>query len=131
MLAGATGPYSTHINGSYNPTDEVNNGATVYQKSEDRDVWLEYFAGKWQVKPTSGRNKNVCWASQRCDLPASPEGCTGAWEVAVESSLWEPQESLRVEVEVLLTPEVSTHSLPLSTPREYPTIWFCCASVLL
>ena len=48
-LQGATGLYAAKINGLYEPTAEIVNNASVYQKVGDADKWIEYVDGQWWV----------------------------------------------------------------------------------
>jgi hypothetical protein len=102
-LAGATGDRATYVNGVYEPTSEVSSGkVTVYRKVGDAGRWLEYHAdaGRWQVKPTAHKGKDMCWAS--CAVPANclPEKCpVGQWQVQDDGSgTFVPQASVTVSV---------------------------------
>ena len=54
-ITGATGTYAGYINGTFKPTEEMCDNATVYAKVDDPSKWLEYNASsqQWQVKSTS------------------------------------------------------------------------------
>lgn len=107
-ISGVTGCYACIINGNYDPVDESVNDSIVYQKRESPDTWVEYYEGRWQVKPFAARTKNIAWAEVSLDRFVSLHRCyEQTWAVAVGKDMWEEQPSLRV---VLIPPEVSKYT---------------------
>jgi len=82
-IRGATKPV-VHINGVYEPTDEVWHAWPVYRKKGCDTHYLEYHApsSSWQVKPASVRGTKRCWAYLQADNVA-PEQAMKAWVVIV------------------------------------------------
>jgi hypothetical protein len=89
-IRGATGEFSSQINGIFNPIKEIDkignpilcDGKPVYMKADGSDSCIEYnlMAGSWQVKPTHARGNCVAWAS--ISSAGSIESCnTGIWLV--------------------------------------------------
>lgn len=53
------------LNGHYAPTEEMHGGVSVYQKTDNPDIWLEFGGGgknSWQLKGTSGKGTAANWA---------------------------------------------------------------------
>ena len=56
------------MNGTFEPTEAVQNGMPVYAKKGDGDTWMELVNGKsgyrWYIKPTKekGPESSVCFA---------------------------------------------------------------------
>lgn len=96
LISGATGSNADNINGNYDPSEEVSNGVAVYKKRGGSDCCLEYYGSVWQLKPTSGKGKNVAWATLHCNPVVSPEKCVSTWHVSVGGSVWESQLSVTV-----------------------------------
>jgi len=84
-IQGVTGPKGSYVNGSYKPTDEISNGATVYSKVGDTDKWMEYQSNQtWAIKRTSRKGTTVCWAYVACNPLRAVEECTQVeWMVSV------------------------------------------------
>lgn len=69
-ISGATGTREHRVNGTFEPTEEVQNGMPVYMKKGDDDTWIELVSVKssadyrWYIKPTKekGPNSSVCYA---------------------------------------------------------------------
>jgi hypothetical protein len=86
-VAGVTGLHAASVNGLYELTSErsAEGTMTMYRKVGDGDTWLEYHAPskwQWQVKPGSGKGRDMAWAC--CAVPAKclPEKCPeGQWQV--------------------------------------------------
>ena len=78
------------MNGTFEPTDEVQNDMPVYQMKEDDDIWLELVHGtpgwRWYIKPTKekGPTNNVCFAYKNVAQTNVnlPQNCTeNGWNV--------------------------------------------------
>ena len=96
-ISGATGSNAASANGTYDPTEEISSGGCyVYEKRGDSGKLLELLAGRWEVKETKDKGKNVGWISIACEGPKAPEKCRGTWGVW-NGSGWIEQESVRVE----------------------------------
>ena len=94
-ISGAEGDNATRINGTYEPVDEGR--GVAYQKREDPDVWLEWYAPnkEWFVRPTSDRGTDIGYASLPCDslrLPTDPRGAK--WRVLVNGK-WVEQPGVK------------------------------------
>ena len=89
-IVGATGMFAASVNGIYEPTDEMCGNATVYRKTGDDTMWIEYHASSrsWLVKPTANKGSNLCYA--RCAVPIKclPHECPQReWHVALDGNL--------------------------------------------
>ena len=76
VISGFANTANSIVNGIYEPTDELNDGVTVYRKRGDADLWLEYGGGgstNWNIKSTSVRGKAEGWAYVSVDTPCLPE----------------------------------------------------------
>jgi hypothetical protein len=89
-LAGATGSRQHRVNGTFEPTDEEQNGMPVYKKKGDDDTWMELVNGKaglrWYIKPTKqkGATSSVCYAYRSVQVGNVnlPQNCTEVgWSV--------------------------------------------------
>jgi hypothetical protein len=75
QLRGATGSFAAEINGWYEPTAEFVNNASLYRKLGDADKWIEYINGKWAVKRTASRGKNISYANVSIKPAVALEEC--------------------------------------------------------
>lgn len=89
-LEGATGSRAHRVNGTFEPTDEVQNDMPVYRMREDDDIWMELVHGnsgwRWYIKPTNekGPNSSVCFAYKNVNIKNInlPHLCTeNSWNV--------------------------------------------------
>ena len=69
MISGATGKSSAQVNGTFEPTDEVQNSLPVYKKKgSDGSLWVEAVKGssgwRWYLKLTvnKGPESAICFA---------------------------------------------------------------------
>ena len=99
-VTGATGISAASVNGTYEPMDEMCRNATVYRKTGDDTMWMEYNASSvsWQVKPIEYKGTNSCYAW--CAVPSKclPEECPlRRWQVVVDGK-HKPHPSVSVSV---------------------------------
>lgn len=73
-IDGATGSNATHINGIFEPTDEICDGQPAYQKKGNETVWLEFYreSNYWFVRSTANRGTNKGWAYCTANGPCLP-----------------------------------------------------------
>ncbi len=78
-VTGATGESAAHVNGMYDPTEEVVDGATAYRKRGDPGRWLQYNAASkdWNFQPTANRGPSIAYAYVACDPLRLPDQCEG------------------------------------------------------
>ena len=108
-IDGATGVHSGRINGFYEPIEEIVGRASVYRKVDDADTWIEYFesSGKWFLKSTSSRGKNIGFARASISPPKPLEECPlSCWQVH-DGTNWVVQSSLTVSTVTLAALEVA------------------------
>jgi hypothetical protein len=113
QIFGATGVYSSFINGLYQSTLQQCGGKPVYHNCDNSDIWLEY-DGKgceWNVLNTAHRGMSWGYASLKSlhDVN-SCEGDTG-WKV-FDGRMWTDQPSVRLKI-------VSTITAP-ELPKQPP-----------
>ena len=75
FISGATGVHAAVINGLFDPTQEKGlDGRVLYAKRGDKNMCMEHFGGKWQVKPVSHKGTDNCiaWVAGGCGA----EACT-------------------------------------------------------
>ncbi len=67
-IKGATGTFSTSINGTYDRT--IDNGLEFYISRSNNSTIIEHFEDKWRVKPasTKGQGKCYAWVAGACPL---------------------------------------------------------------
>lgn len=96
-IRGAKGPNAVTINGIYDPTDEICNDWSVFQKRGDPSKWLEFFnqSNKWYIKATNDKGKARGWMRLSADPPTSPELCKATCEVW-DGSKWTSQPSVSI-----------------------------------
>lgn len=96
-IRGAKGPNAVIINGVYDPTDELCNDWSVYQKRGDPTKWLEFFnqSNKWYIKATNDKGKARGWLRLSSDPPTRPEICSAVCEVW-DGSKWSSQPSVSI-----------------------------------
>ena len=89
-IAGATGNCAARINGTYEISDEMQNGLPVYCKVGDSDTFIELVHGavgwRWYLKPAKekGPNNSVCFAYAQCkdeDMKLPSETIGSEWRV--------------------------------------------------
>ena len=100
-ITGATGVNAGHINGVYQPTNEMYGNATVYIKVEDENMCMEYNSSSqsWLVRLTAAKGTQLCAA--RCAVPAKclPEECpVGKWYVYEDPKKFVPQRAVTVSL---------------------------------
>ena len=89
-IVGATGMFAASVNGIYEPTDEMCGNATVYRKTGDDTMWIEYHASSrsWLVKPTANKGSNLCYARCAVHIKCLPRECPQReWHVALDGNL--------------------------------------------
>ncbi len=93
FISGATGYRAAAINGPYSPTQEKGtNGRIKYSKDGDASLCIEHFAGKWQVKPVSGKGVSYGSVQGGCAL----EYCASrAWNVG-DNGKWTEQTNVKI-----------------------------------
>lgn len=100
-ISGASGPNSKLLNGTYDPTKEKYSGRIRYAKRNEADVWIEFGFGRWQIKKTSDKGKNIGTACEAFFTAAwsSLESFVGrcSWLVWIGSS-WEEQRAVKMEI---------------------------------
>ena len=87
IIEGATVDRAKYVNGIFEPTTELCNGMTVYQKKGEPETWLEVVktnAGtwRWYIKPTKekGPDKSVCFGYGQSQSKGFPQHCRpGEW----------------------------------------------------
>ena len=82
FISGATGRWSSGINGPYDRTAEVSGGYPVYMKRGDGSVCIEHQAGQWRVRHVADKGSiyYVAGVTGNCAL----EDCTlRTWRVWV------------------------------------------------
>jgi hypothetical protein len=96
-IRGAKGPNAVTINGTYDPTDEICNDWSVFQKRGDPNKWLEYFnqSNKWYIKATNDKGKARGWMRLASDPTTPPELCKSISEVW-DGSRWTSQPSVTI-----------------------------------
>ena len=68
----------------YEPTLQLSGGLPVYQKKDNRELWLEYFELNWWVRPTYCRGEPAGEAYIATTKPCLPQYCEeGAWFVVM------------------------------------------------
>ena len=92
-ISGATGKNSAQVNGTFEPTDEVQNGLPVYKKKgSDGSLWVEAVKGasgwRWYLKTTAnkGLESSVCFAYVNFSLynAGLPQDVKSGWFVYCE-----------------------------------------------
>ena len=115
-IAGATGTNSAKINGSFEPTEEVQNDLPVYAMKGNAGMWCEAVKGnsgwRWYVKPTAnkGPDSSVCFAyggfsEDDVKLPHSIPA--GEWTIFADKK-WVHQTTVNVTLASPLSTEVET-----------------------
>jgi hypothetical protein len=97
-IAGATGTNATHVNGVYEPTEEICNGITVYRKIGDGNKWLEYTELKWMVKPTKDKGSPFGWCLIDVDQVILPEHCTDKTLRLYDGTNFNEQKTCRISL---------------------------------
>ena len=96
-ISGAEGPNAGYVNGTFRPTDQVQNGRPVYAKEGDGNAWLYYAVDQqWWVSDTESKDagKAAGWAqSMELNLLDPTQG--QRWRV-YNGTKWEEQASVRV-----------------------------------
>lgn len=100
-----SGPTANTINGIYEPSEEVSNGASIYYKLGDPNKIIEYMGGdvkQWQVKPSSRKGEINAWAAYNVPGPGILPEYTkeGVWKVYEEGE-WHPRTDIMVDVVAL------------------------------
>jgi hypothetical protein len=94
FISGATGLFSSGINGPYDRTAELSGGYAVYAKRGDGSVCIEHRAGRWQVKHVSnmGQDSSSAFISGNRAL----EDCASCvWRVW-DGKVWDDQPSVKM-----------------------------------
>ena len=117
FISGAAGPRSAGINGFYTVTEEKSSdGRVVLSKRGDASMWIEHFAGQWQVKDVSSKGTSACMASVQggCAL----EDCTSRVWMVYMGKEWEDQPSVKMATGSEAERQVSGGCIPSTcTPR--------------
>jgi hypothetical protein len=115
-IAGATGTNSAKINGTFEPTEEVQNELPVYVLKGNSGMWCEAVKGKsgwrWYVKPSAnkGPDSSVCFAyasftDENVLLPHSIPADN--WIIFADKK-WAKQTTLSVSLASPLSTEMET-----------------------
>ena len=96
LIAGATGPNAASVNGIFDPTAEMINGACVFKKRGE-DFILQYGTNKkWTVTLLGDKGKDSGWATLAAADPSKPpEQATATWRVAINNA-WDDQASVKI-----------------------------------
>lgn len=72
-ISGTTGKYADRVNGTYEISEEMQNGLPVYSKVGDSDTFVELVHGapgwRWYIKNAANRgpNSSICFGYYQCD----------------------------------------------------------------
>jgi hypothetical protein len=82
VVSGAVGNFAVHINGTYDPTSDLEGGFAVY-KMRSQDVYMEYNAtrGHWHVKSGKYRGSTNAWlyVASECMVPHAITNTPHIW----------------------------------------------------
>ena len=90
FISGATGLWSSGINGPYDRTAEVSGGYPVYMKRGDGSMCIEHQDGQWKVRHVASKGSSICYArvTGNCAL----EDCASrTWSVRQKFESWVDQ----------------------------------------
>jgi hypothetical protein len=84
LFSGAQGPWAPLINGIFVPTREISTHFPIYQKADNSDVWLVFWAKSfsWRIATTEDKFTANCIAVVRCDSAVLPEQIADTWYIA-------------------------------------------------
>ena len=88
-IAGATGHKELHINGCYEPMEEIFESVRVFRKLGG-EYWLVYSQGTWLAQSTSFKGTNKCFAY--VTSPLRPPQLCDSWQVSTAENVFEPQQ---------------------------------------
>lgn len=100
-IYGATGEYADKINGTYNTSSEISNGAPIYVKDHDSDVIIEYWFSHsaWQIKFVSAKGKDfpIAYIASPSPIPLDmvAESSVGTWRT-LNKAIWTAQTTIHV-----------------------------------
>ena len=97
-ISGATGSNAGTVNGTFRPTDQVQNGRPVYAKEGDGNAWLYYAVDQcWWVSGTASKDAGKTSGQAYSMEPNLLDPTQGQrWRVATGGGNWEEQASVRV-----------------------------------
>jgi hypothetical protein len=123
LIVGVGGQMRALFEGTYSVTSEACGDALVYNKTQNRDIWLEFSprkaAGSWQLKTTAARgsNKSAAEVLAPASSPSDPlplsarNGAAGVWEVSVGPA-FKPMPTMHI-----MPLPISVHVLCAQGPR--------------
>ena len=96
IFTGATGSFASSINGVYDPTEEIHNNHTVFEKHDKGGMLLVFSPNKkWIVQPRHEKknNSNSAWC-ESVNLDCLDPVDITSWNVY--NNKWEVQDSVKV-----------------------------------